>query len=139
MAANLTQIRVICEDPQPLRRADQLWNFLSIKEASCTDFFLSKFNTPQNPKKMIIFKFMTQAIRDKALSIPTLENKLTEFNLTLHNSANQGTDHRTIFINQLPTSIFYFFAPSRHQKFINPPSRHYARSIQNIKLTRHPP
>ena len=60
---------------------------------------------------MIILKFYDQAIRDKALALPDFDTKLTECKLKLHGATLQGSDHRTIFVNRLPTCPFYFFQP----------------------------
>ena len=106
MAAILTQIRVIYEEPDPLKYGLQLWNFLSIQEASPSDFFTSIHN-----KKIIIFKFLNQTTRDKAINLNELDNKLVECKLKLHGPANLDSVQRTIFVNNLPNCLFYFFDP----------------------------
>ena len=119
-ANNQTQIRIFCEQPNPLVCAEKFWNYLSINEASPSDFFPSKFNTNQNPKKMIIFQFLNQTTRDKALNLQHFNAKLTEFNLTLQPpSASNSADHRTIFVNNIPSCIFYYFEPDTLEDVVN--------------------
>ncbi len=72
MTSNPTQIRVTSEDPEPLKCVEKFWNYLSINDASCMDYFKSIY-----VDQMIILKFYDQAIRDKALALPDFETKLT--------------------------------------------------------------
>ena len=101
MTSNSNQIRVTSEDPEPLKCVDRFWNYLSINDASCIDYFKSIYTD-----QMVIFKFYDQSIRDKALGLPDFETKLAECKLKLHGATLQGSDHRTIFVNRLPTCLF---------------------------------
>ena len=109
MAANEKQIRVITEDPDPLKCADKLWNFFSIGQASPIDFFPSRYNSLTNSKKMIIFQFLNKETRDKALSLDNFQQNLANCKFQLPTINNQDSDHRTIFVNRLPACFFYFF------------------------------
>ena len=87
------------------RAASDINEFFVSKDIRVYDYYF-----PHQDPKLVVFKFPSAHVKEKALLLERLDRALSRANFApLSDIGNNNNDHRTIFVNRLSPNNFYLF------------------------------